>query len=176
MDYITQKIKHSERFIVICGIATTNDGSDNATPTFVVPTSNPTSLGLTFATLEYNARNSFAVTKDILCCEKGYDFWIILKTYLQLLLHCYYCSKREMAINTYHGIRRKCFQSAILFFLLFILGNGFPFMKMPIFWRELNGTGTDLVEGRRLHEYLSIFPTFGDSKQLGYLFSLVNHY
>lgn len=42
-------------------------------------------------------------------------------------------------------------------------------MKAPIFWRELNGTETDLVGGRRLHDYLSIFPTFGDSKQLGYL-------
>lgn len=67
MDYATQMNKHSERFSVICGIATTNDGSDKATPTFIVPTSKPTSLGLTFATLEYNARNSFAVTNDIVC-------------------------------------------------------------------------------------------------------------
>lgn len=74
-----------------------------------------------------------------------------------------------MTINTYHGTRRKRFQNAILFLSLLILGNGLPFMKAPIFWRELNGTETDLVSGRRLHDYLSIFPTFGDSKQLGYL-------
>ena len=42
------------------------------------------------------------------------------------------------------------------------------FLKTPIFWRSLNDTKLENGSERRLHDYLSLFPTYGDSKKLGY--------
>ena len=42
------------------------------------------------------------------------------------------------------------------------------FLKTPIFWRGLNDTELGNGLERRLHDYLSLFPTYGDSKKLGY--------
>ena len=56
---------HSFLFNVKLAIPTDNSGSERATHTFIVPTSNPASLGLMDATFVYNDRNSFADTKGI---------------------------------------------------------------------------------------------------------------
>ena len=52
-------------FNVKLGIATDSSGSERATPTFIVPTSNPASRGFIDATFLYNDRNSGADTKGI---------------------------------------------------------------------------------------------------------------
>lgn len=46
------------------------------------------------------------------------------------------------------------------------------FLKTSVFWRSLNGTNQRNGSGRRLHDYLSLFPTYGDSKKLGSLLFL----
>ena len=41
------------------------------------------------------------------------------------------------------------------------------FVKTPIYWKNLNETHSSLRNMRRLHDYLSIIPSYGDSKKLG---------
>ena len=53
-----------------------------------------------------------------------------------------------------------------------------PYYKIPIFWKQLNDTEFEMVHGRKLHDYLSMNPTYGDSKKTGYaiLFCVIISY
>lgn len=55
-----------------------------------------------------------------------------------------------------------------LFLLFFGTGNDLSFIKTPIFWKNVSVTDLPNNQTRRLHDYLSIIPTYGDSKRLGY--------
>ena len=41
------------------------------------------------------------------------------------------------------------------------------YFKFPIYWKQLNDSEYESIYGRRLHDYLSLFPTYGDSKKIG---------
>lgn len=42
-----------------------------------------------------------------------------------------------------------------------------PYYKFPIYWKRLNNSEFESIYGRKLHDYLSLFPTYGDSKKIG---------
>ena len=41
------------------------------------------------------------------------------------------------------------------------------FVKVPVYWKSANASNSVFREGRRLHDYLFLTPTYGDSKGLG---------
>ena len=64
-------------------------------------------------------------------------------------------------------VRRKEIVFLLVFFFIFIIGYGAPIVKAPIFYKLFNETSSTANHNRRLHDYLSLIPTFGDSKKLG---------
>lgn len=148
-------------------------GSERATPTFVVPTSRPTSRGLTRAIPVYNFRNWAGVTIGMGKVEFGRfgrfgaDFLMPIdrrnaenpsfRSYLSLVL-------KRMPYKIAKSIGRYTFLLAILMCTTFASSGVF---KTPIYWREIENAENGTYPGRRLHDYLSLFPTYGDSRKLG---------
>ena len=68
------------------------------------------------------------------------------------------------------------FACVLCFF--FGVGRSRPLYKVPVYWKQLNASVNSYREGRRLHDYLSLFPTYGDSKGLGLIirFALTHSY
>ena len=160
---------HSFLFNVKLGIAIDNSGSERATPTFIVPTSNPASLGLMDATFVYNDRNSFADTKGIkwIVGRNRPYFWNLLSSSFSIRFNCHFYRNNRMTFNTYTSLRRKWFLLVMLLLVSITYENENHFVKTPIFWKNFNETHSSLRNMRRLHDYLSIIPSYGDSKKLG---------
>ena len=41
------------------------------------------------------------------------------------------------------------------------------FLKIPVYWKDVNVSQVASVPNRRLHDYLSLFPAYGDTSKLG---------
>ncbi|KAK8821570.1 hypothetical protein WA556_002019, partial [Blastocystis sp. ATCC 50177/Nand II] len=63
--------------------------------------------------------------------------------------------------------------SFLLSLLLLSLAMSSSFVKVPVYWKSANASNSVFREGRRLHDYLYLTPTYGDSKGLGYFYTLV---
>ena len=72
-----------------------------------------------------------------------------------------------MTFNTYTSLRRKWFLLVMLLLVSITYENVNQFVKTRIYWKNLNETHSSLRNMRRLHDYLSIIPSYGDSKKLG---------
>lgn len=43
------------------------------------------------------------------------------------------------------------------------------YLKIPVYWKDVNVSQIASVPDRRLHDYLSLFPAYGDTSKLGYV-------
>ena len=49
------------------------------------------------------------------------------------------------------------------------------YLKIPVYWKSVNTSQIDSIPNRRLHDYLSLFPAYGDTSKLGCPFLTLLH-
>ena len=67
-----------------------------------------------------------------------------------------------------YSVRRNWGIIIRFLFLILSVTADVPPLRMPVFWKQLNQTENSDFNGRLLHDYLSVLPTYGNSKDLGY--------
>ena len=68
---------------------------------------------------------------------------------------------------TYSKMNKKMLIILICGIILGISDATQSFYKFPVYWKSVNKSSDNFKTGRFLRDYLSMVPTYGDSKGLG---------
>lgn len=149
---LTLRNGHSFLRSVVWGSASFNKGSESATPTLDVPTSSPTRVTRRGDIMEWISFNWPFVTIGI------------NHNNLSVCVSLVSVSLSEMRLRSGHV--------ALVAFCMGLIMCGATvsnssFLKIPVYWKDVNVSQVASVPDRRLHDYLSLFPAYGDTSKLG---------